>query len=100
MHKSLLYRLTGLLCAGTAFIPAFTSLLKGGRAYASNHLLLAVPFRWAEPWMPAIRCPMDSLHDLLWSLPGIAAVCIVGFGLSAAFGLRKMKTTRRWEDSP
>jgi hypothetical protein len=98
--KSLTYRLGGLLLATAAFIPASTSLLKGVGGYTSNHVLHTEPFRWTAAWMPAIHYPISSLHDLLWSLPGIAAVCVVGFGLSTAFGVREKKTAQRWEESP
>lgn len=99
MLKAALNRLTGLLCAVVALIPASTSLIKGIDGHTSNQVLHLMPFNWVAAWMPAIRCPMDSLQDLLWSLPGITAFGIVGFGLSIAFGMRKIKATRRWEDS-
>jgi hypothetical protein len=94
------HRLVGLLCAAVAFVPASTSLLKGIGGDVINSALNTIPFHRTVAWMPAILCPIDSLPDLLRSMPGIAAILIVGLGLYAAFAKRKNKTTRRWEKSP
>ncbi len=104
MIKAILVRLLGLVIAATAFAPALVAALKGVPFdLVANFRGLYHPlwwWGWVWGWMPALRVPWNSWADVGWSLPGIVAVGIVGVGLALAFGKRRKKTVRRWEERP
>ena len=102
MNKPLLHRLAGFALASFAIAPAVVGALKSCPAPL---IQLFRPFfvptwwwGWVWEWMPAVRYPLKTWHDLLVSLPGIVAALLVGVGFAIAFGARKKITVRRWED--
>ena len=97
MLKAFCIRVAGLLCAAVASIPASIGLLKGIGPMAFGALNLPL-FKWATPWVPAVRYPMHTLSDFFVSLPGLIAIGVVGAGIGVAFFKRKKAPVRRWED--
>jgi hypothetical protein len=102
MIKALQRRLGGLALAVITFPLASVALLKGlPPPFLSTGFEPASPlWRWIWAWMPAIHFEVrpKSWTDYASSALGIIALGAVLVGLGIAFGKRKTKVVRRWEE--
>ena len=104
MIKRLLLRMLGLLLAAVAVPPAAVSLLKAcpfpvARAFGAFFQPVWL-WKWVWGWMPALQFPWQTWADILWSLPGLVALALLGVGLAMAFGPSNGKPRKKWEDEP
>ena len=102
MIEELLRRLKGLLLATGSIPLAAIAFLKGLPPPFNRTIHPPTSPFWHWIWrsMPGIRIGLQKQTgtDLLWCLPGMVALVLSLVGLGIAFGKKRPKVLRPWEE--